>query len=1157
MLQRYRIILTSLAFLACQFLNAQQSPLNNNSEALPLWAQLMYTPNPNVLEVDRLYLEYYQTHTYIKTKHTQFYKRWRRAVNNYTSNDGTYDFEKKQGLHELLKARKKEYNPQQRAGSWSLLGPNRNLNPQGILSGAQVNVYSIGACKNQPAIMYCGTENGEIYKSLDEAETWFNVSYGIVPAVAGGTVIANAGFKAIAVHPTDPNIVYAGAGNEVYKTTDGGQNWSVVLEASANLFGYIETPSELLIQSSNPEIVFLTGQDGMYRTTDAGQNWSQILDSHCYDIKEKTDDPNTLFLVRKNNNQNRHEFLTSTDAGVTWTPQTTGWYNSTDQNRSVEGARLAVTEADPNRIYAYLIGNAKAGDEGFISIYASNDAGLSWYNTRDNDGAPYTDEQPNLIANSAGNYNQGFYNCAIMASNTDPDLILVGGIGMWRSEDAGQNYSCIYNYGCGNFTPMHVDMQDFRAINNTYWASTDGGIYRSEDLFASQPEFRMDGLHGVDYWGFGSGWNQDILVGGTFHNGVDIYYENYPSGDFLDIGYGEPASGYVNPGKSLTVYFTRHEVNLQEEIDGGVNIFVIGGAPNESPWFAESSEMLFHPDCYNHIYIGSENQVLKSIDGGINYEAIYFANSGALVRDLEISRNNPELMYAVIRKGSNSMELRKTNDDWQSSQVVPLPSNGANQNQLIISMDPEFDETIWIAYPWGNNGNKVFRSEDGGQTWTNETSDQMDFQTIQSIQTIGGTNGGVYVNTNVSCYYKNNIMDDFVLDNINLPLTISTRSLKPFYRDGKVRIASHGKGIWESPMYETPAYPLAKIIVDQLQAYCLNETFHFEDYSMLNHDGASWSWTFEGADISNSSLRNPTVTFTEFGNHLVTLEVTNNMGASSIDSLYINIAAPDYPSQIEEDFEAGFPPNEWTLEGSPWTYALGVGGYDLSDHSMYVDNFSISQEGSRFDIIAPVSLFDLQEEDALLSFDVAYAKYSAAYADSLSVSVSTDCGLNWTEVYLKGGTDLATAPDVTAASFIPEANQWRTDQVDLSAYLNEDNVQIKFTNINDYGQALYVDNINIGGTPVSLEKAPTSAEIQFYPNPVLSSGSIQFTEFDDEQLECSIYKSSGKLISNSFIGAGGSLDLSPYNLSPGIYTLQLRSSNKLKISKLVVVDRRD
>ena len=199
----------------------------------------------------------------------------------------------------------------------------------------------------------------------------------------------------------------------------------------------------------------------------------------------------------------------------------------------------------------------------------------------------------------------------------------------------------------------------------------------------------------------------------------------------------------------------------------------------------------------------------------------------------------------------------------------------------------------------------------------------------------------------------------------------------------------------------------------------------------------------------------------------------------------------------------------------------------------------------------------MQEEDALLSFDVAYAKYSAAYADSLSVSVSTDCGLNWTEVYIKGGTDLATAPDVTAASFIPEANQWRTDQVDLSAYLNEDNVQIKFTNINDYGQALYVDNINIGGTPVSLEKAPTSAEIQFYPNPVLSSGSIQFTGFDDEQLECSIYKSSGKLISNSFIGAGGSLDLSPYNLSPGIYTLQLRSSNKLKISKLVVVDRRD
>ena len=40
---------------------------------------------------------------------------------------------------------------------------------------------------------------------------------------------------------------------------------------------------------------------------------------------------------------------------------------------------------------------------------------------------------------------------------------------------------------------------------------------------------------------------------------------------------------------------------------------------------------------------------------------------------------------------------------------------------------------------------------------------------VKSIQTIGGTNGGVYVNTNVSCYYKNNT-DDFVLDNINYSL---------------------------------------------------------------------------------------------------------------------------------------------------------------------------------------------------------------------------------------------------------------------------------------------------------------------------------------------------------------------------------------------------
>jgi hypothetical protein len=295
----------------------------------------------------------------------------------------------------------------------------------------------------------------------------------------------------------------------------------------------------------------VAGKEGIYRTANGGTSWTQVLTNACFDIKAKPGSPNTLYTIRTNTVTNTHQFLTSTDAGLTWIPQTTGWYTSVDPARTVEGARIAVSSANNNRIYAFLIGNSKSGDNGFIGIYRSNDGGITWVNTMGYDGAPYsTPAHPNLISSNpvSGGFNQGFYNCAIMASNSNASELLVGGIGMWRSTDDGQSFQCIYNYSCGNYNPMHVDMQDFRAFGNEYWATTDGGIYKSLNLFSTQPQFKMNGINATDFWGFGSGWNRDILIGGTFHNGVDAYAEGFPSGEFLNLVGGEPASGYVNPG---------------------------------------------------------------------------------------------------------------------------------------------------------------------------------------------------------------------------------------------------------------------------------------------------------------------------------------------------------------------------------------------------------------------------------------------------------------------------------------------------------------------------------------------------------------------------------------------------------------------------------
>jgi photosystem II stability/assembly factor-like uncharacterized protein len=1134
----------------------QQSPNSAVSSQLykdaPEWAKMMYSDNPNVNKIDALYRTYFQTHEYKKSFHTQYYKRWRRAINPFLNEEGFYDHTKKMQAVEAARRLQNSQNTATETGNWSVMGPFESYRSGGtVLSGAQTNVYSIGQCAAMPNVLYCGTESGEIYKTINGGDNWTNVSKNLVTALAPQAVIANAGVRAVSVHPTNPDIAYAGSGSELFKTTDGGTTWSVVFDSNIQLFGYIENPAEIFINPDNPDIVLLAGKAGVHRSIDGGANWVRVIVNACYDIKAQPGNPNVLYVVREDTTTNTHQFLKSTDGGFLWLAQTTGWYNSTDPNRSVAGAKLAVTDANPNRVYAFLIGNSKAGDNGFIGVYRSDDAGASWINTMGYDGAPYNAAHPNLLNSdtSATGFNQGFYNCAAMASNSDADQLLVGGIGMWRSTDGGQSFTCIYNYGCGTYNPMHVDMQEFKAFGNEYWATTDGGIFKSTDLFGSQPAFKMNGVHGTDFWGFGSGWNRDLLVGGTFHNGVDVYSEGFPFGTFLDLGGGEPASGYVNPGTEQIYSTNIGSRFIPATISGAVLNASLGIAPNESPWFAQSSEMEFHPSCYNYVYTGNDNQLFKSTDAGASFNAVYTAPANSEVLGIEISRTNTDTMYIVVRPNSGNAYLVKTTDDWATTSTITLPTGSGTL--AIISIDPENDQTIWMANPRGNNGSKVFKSIDGGTSWTNETSSELDGQNVQVITTIGGTNGGVYVATSMSVYYKNNTITSWTLDNTNLPTTIGANDLRPFYRDGKIRLASYGKGIWESALFETPTKPMAKIMFDKLSANCAGDVFYFDDYSMLNHTNATWAWTFENANITTSSLRNPQVSFNSTGDHVVTLTVTNDAGVSDSDSITISIE--DLPNtNLEEDFEVAFVPEGWRQESSgnyAWTYENNVGGFGQSTNSMVVNNYVIAQQGTYCDIIAPLNMANTDMSDAMLTFDVAYAEYSAAYSDGLEVYISIDCGMTWTSVYSKFGDILATAPDTTV-QFVPTATQWRQESIDLTSYIGNENVQVKFRNVNGYGQALYVDNINLGS--VLSVRDFTSEAISFYPNPVKSNEAVFVKSTKNEAIKFSLYNIQGKLIGTIFTQTNKAIPTQQWDLSAGVYLYNIRAEDKIKKGKLIV-----
>ena len=167
-----------------------------------------------------------------------------------------------------------------------------------------------------------------------------------------------------------------------------------------------------------------------------------------------------------------------------------------------------------------------------------------------------------------------------------------------------------------------------------------------------------------------------------------------------------------------------------------------------------------------------------------------------------------------------------------------------------------------------------------------------------------------------------------------------------------------------------------------------------------------------------------------------------------------------------EGFEAAtFPPANFALYNPDGDYTFVrttlAGGFGTSTASMLFDNFNQNEIGTVDELRTQVLDFSGQSS-ILLTFDVAYARYSGGNFDGLEVYYSTDCGNTWTQIFTKTGTTLATAPDQTTF-FTPTNAQWRTETVSLSAagLNNAPSVMLAFRNIPGWGNALYLDNINL------------------------------------------------------------------------------------------------
>ncbi len=866
------ISLFFLLFTAFSFSQAQNQdaffkvpPSAINQADIPLWARLMYSADPNIDEVISQYDLYYRDHPFEKNIHTQNFRYWQKNIQSYIASDGHIYIPSPQDQARIHSALKAQRNESSRSATWSNIGPFDTYKNDGSLSlrPTQTNVTSIAVAPSNHDILYCGAATGGgVFKSTDHGLSW--------NLVTRDEPITDA--ADIKIHPQNPDTVYICNGSDIYKTLDGGLTWTLNFTAP----GKVE---QFYIHRTQPNIVFAATASGLFQTINDGASWTNIFNKKCWDIEAHATNPNVIFLSTNNATAKRAEIFKSTDNGASWLLKDNLWYTPTTFAVATDiGCKIGVTPADTNRIYAALIGDSKAGDNGWIGIYYSLNGGDSWVNADGIDGGPYAsgnDMNTNwFYAGYSSGYHQGWYNFDLDVSHVNADRIWVGTI--WACESGNRGANIEYIRGTRSLE-MHADIQDIDVVGNEIWYTSDGGINYSDDEMQTV-EIRNTGISASTYWGFDQGWNYDVWTGGRYHNGDAVYREEFGNGKTMFLGGAETATGYINPLNNNLLHFSDigdkeigYALSTPSKEAANLGIY-----PNEAYTLLNSSEVEYHPNYANQLFLGNDNVFYKSTNGGAQFDTLFTFAANSRVLTFEISRIAPEIIYCLVRE-NNAGTIYRSNDGGKSfTATTAVPSNSISR--LDLTLDPNSTNKLWVISAYGANRQKVYASTDGGQSWDNKTTATLDNHRTLDIVYQAGTDEVVYVVTDYGVFYWDTNASDWVMYSDGLPFLTRALSLKLFYRDSKVRLSSD-RGIWEAP-FARPSLPAAEPMTANDVVWCSRDTVQMEDHSFLDHVDAHWLWDFFPAPayISSKTVRNPQVVFAENGVYAVKLTIQDSAG---------------------------------------------------------------------------------------------------------------------------------------------------------------------------------------------------------------------------------------------------------------------------------------
>lgn len=670
---------------------------------------------------------------------------------------------------------------------------------------------------DQPLTYYFGATGGGVWKTTDGGANWVSIS---------DTTFKSSSVGAIAVAPSDPNVLYVGMGEAdirsnisngdgVYKSTDAGKTWKHIGLKLADAVSSIE------VHPRNADIAYVAAlgnpfapnkERGVFRTTDGGKTWKPILTKNdstgAIVVKLDPSNPNIVYASMWQAYRNSYTMSSggpgcglykSTDGGDTWTNLS----NKPGMPKGVLGKiGITVSPVNPNRLYA-MIENAKGG------LYRSDDAGDSWQ----------------LINEDKNLWQRPWYYMMLAADPKDENGLIVLNVNALKSYDGGKTFERVGVH--------HGDTHDI------WWNPKNAQNFIIAD----------DGGAEVTFNGGATFSDVDIPTSQFYHVAIDnaFPYNLYGAQqdnssiriasrttefsigprDWYAVAGGE--SGYITPdplnplityGGSYDGLITRHDKATEQNQVINVYPEYFMGSPSSARKyrFQWTYPIVFSPHDPKTLYITSQ-YVHRSTDYGHSWEDI----SPDLTRNLPktqgdvggpITKDNtgaetfPSIFTfaespiekGVFWAGSDDGLMHISRDAGKTWTNITPPASMLPELAIMSIVHPS-DHTPGKAYLTakrymsGDRTPYLFKTTDYGKTWTSITTGLPADEFGHVLREDPNKPGLLYAGTERGVWVSFNDGGMWERLSLNLPVT-PVRDLQLHKGEKDLVIATHGRSFW-------------------------------------------------------------------------------------------------------------------------------------------------------------------------------------------------------------------------------------------------------------------------------------------------------------------------------------------------------------------------